>query len=352
MEAKSSHLVVTKNNNFDIIRFFAAILIVWFHSYPLSGTGNNHEFIYLLSRGQMTAGSLGVMIFFVISGLLIPMSYQRTNNVVQFFKARVLRIMPAFIVVILLSAFVLGPLVSDLPLGAYFKHPMTWDYLKNMTLYTMRYNLPGVFTENIYPNAINGSIWTLWYEFFYYIVIIVLGLSKLLRKETSLILYGLCLVMVFLNVQTGYYYWLLGMYFFAGMVFYYWRDTIVLNGKIALAAFVLIIASIFLGHLPEMLSFAGSYLIFFFSLGPVPKLANFSRFGDLSYGIYIYSFIIQQLLMYLFHNQLSQLQNFFFTLPLVMICAYISWHLIEKNCMKLKNKKLFPIRKVDGLNHE
>ncbi|WP_125766778.1 acyltransferase family protein [Lapidilactobacillus wuchangensis] len=341
MKSQIDQSLETRKNNFDLIRFFAAILVVWFHSFPLTGVGNEHEIISRMTRMQTTAGAVGVMVFFIISGFLITMSFDRTKDLGRFLKARVLRIMPAYIVVILLSIFVLGPLLTTLPINKYFAHPETRQYFINLSLKNMRYTLPGVFNKNIYPNAINGSIWTLWYEFVTYLVVALLGITKLLRKETSVVLYLVCLGLIVFHYPNYYYYFYFGLFFSAGMIFYQWREKIILNGKLAIVAVLILIAGVYFKQVIPAASIGGSYLIFYLALGPVPKFPNFTKYGDLSYGIYIYSFVIQQALMSIFSNNLSQMENFLLAVPLSMAFAFASWHLIEKRCIKLKNQSIF-----------
>lgn len=350
MSVSVTQNLVSKKNNFDLIRFIGAILVVWFHSFPLTGTGNELEFISKITNLQLTSGSLGVMIFFIISGFLITMSFERSHNLKRYIKARCLRIFPGYGMVILLSVFLLGPLISALSTREYFSDSLTWKYLLNIFLKNTQYTLPGVFTENIYPNAVNGSVWTLWYEFFFYIVVAVLGVTKLLNKKVSIALFALSWLGVFFNVSIGYYYVYFGMYFFAGMVTYLYRDKIMLSGKVTMIAILTIIIGNYFNVLLLILAISGTYLLFYLSLGPVKKFSNFSKYGDLSYGIYIYSFVIQQLLVYLWPNPMNQLENFIFTLPIVCLFAYLSWHLVEKPFMGLKDKTFLEFRKKEMKN--
>ena len=101
-----------RNNNFDFIRFIAASMVIYSHAFPLS-RGNDGELLKDITNGQWSFGSLAVAVFFVISGFLISQSYDRKNQPLNFIKARILRIFPGLIVVILLSALVLGPLFLD-----------------------------------------------------------------------------------------------------------------------------------------------------------------------------------------------------------------------------------------------
>lgn len=106
----------------------------------------------------------------------------------MYLKKRVLRIFPALIVVVLLTGgfFLLGPLVTTLALTDYFKSNQTWTYLLTIFLY-IHYHLPGVFANNPYPNSVNGSLWTLTWEFLMYIVVLALGLAGLIKKRLTVI---------------------------------------------------------------------------------------------------------------------------------------------------------------------
>lgn len=345
MESQINKSLASKKNNFDLIRFFAAVLVVWFHSFPLTGTSNDEEPIMRFSMMQTTSGELGVIIFFLISGFLITMSFERRSTFVRFFKARILRIMPAFIIVILLTVFIIGPLLTTKSMYEYFHSSATYRYLANISLKHISYELPGVFTGNLYPNAVNGSIWTLWYEFFFYIVVAVLGIAKLLNKYLVTFLWLAVCVLMQINFPHGYQYIYFAVYFFAGMCFYLWRDKVSLNYVGLAIAVVLLAVSAHFGFLKINLAFCGAYILFFLALGPVAKFPDFTKYGDLSYGIYIYSFLVQQIVVQAFANHLTQMQNFIYSLVISMVCAFLSWHLVEKQCMKLKNRKIIKLKK-------
>jgi peptidoglycan/LPS O-acetylase OafA/YrhL len=147
---------------FDLVRLFGAILVIFGHSYPLTGVAGPG----LAANGVAT---IGVKIFFVVSGYLIAQSWLRDPNLPRFLIRRCLRIFPALIVLIFVTTFIVGPLLSRLPASEYFTHPETYNYLQNILLY-INYFLPGVFEKNIYPNAVNGSLWSLPAEFSMYIL--------------------------------------------------------------------------------------------------------------------------------------------------------------------------------------
>ncbi len=326
----------SRKNNLDFIRFIAATLVLFSHAYPLTWGNNGSEPFSILTNGQMTFGELAVSIFFVISGFLITQSFDRSRDPIKYFKARALRIFPGLIFCVLLSVFLLGPIITEVSLGSYFKDRDTYEYLRTITLYWMQYDLPGVFEKNVWPAAVNGSLWTLWYEFFFYMVVAVFGVARILDRR---------IVLGVFILSTGLHFWGIGdfytelfCYFSAGMVFYLFRKQINLNGWLAFLSFIIICITVKFGtYLNYSLSIFGTYLIFYFAFDTRFKLHNFGKYGDFSYGIYIYAFPIQQVMNYVFDNQLTPVKNFLFSFPFTLIFAIASWNLVEKRALKYKN---------------
>ena len=132
-----SHLSQGRDNNFNLIRIVAALVVLVTHSFALVGE----------SIG-MTIGLIAVDVFFIVSGFLVTASLLTRQSTIEFLWARALRIFPALLVMLLLTVFVLGPFFTSLPLSSYFSDRTTYDYLlKCSTLFTgVVYKLPGVFT--------------------------------------------------------------------------------------------------------------------------------------------------------------------------------------------------------------
>lgn len=327
-----------RKNNLDFIRFVAATLVIFSHAYPLTTGNNATEAFAVFSNGQMTFGELAVSVFFVISGFLITQSYDRSKNPIYYFKARVLRIFPGLIFCVLLTVLVLGPIFTELSVKNYFTNRETFDYIKTITLYWIQYDLPGVFQTNAWPGAVNGSLWTLWYEFFFYIVVAALGVTRLLDKRVVLAGFILATGLYFLG--KGGQYTDLFRYFGAGMVLYLFRKQIKLNGWMAVVSLIILLVTVKTGYFVYAFTIFGTYLIFYFAFDTRVKLQNFGRYGDFSYGIYIYAFPIQQIMSYLFHNQLSAWENFLLTFPFTLLFAILSWYLVEKRALKYKKVTL------------
>jgi peptidoglycan/LPS O-acetylase OafA/YrhL len=331
-------------NNFDLIRFVAATLVLFSHAYPLSRLGQ--EPIIALT-GYESGGAIGVATFFVISGYLVAASNLRTNDLRQYARNRALRIFPGFIVVVLLAMFCLGPVATTLPAGAYFSDLTTWRYLGNAVM-AINHNLPGVFLDNPFPRAVNGSLWTLPYEMTMYVGIGVLGVLGLLDRHLVVaavamvglalaiaVHYGWLLLPRLLGLADPNQFFKLGYFFFAGSLLYLLGDRIRYGWPIAAALTALLVITFgrqtgWVGYL-----LAWPYLVIYLAQLPGRWARNFGRSGDFSYGMYIYAFPVQQLLVWARPWDgvyAYALAAFCATLPL----AVASWHLVEAPALRLK----------------
>src|SRR5215470_11587031 len=220
-------------NNFDALRLFAAISVIFSHSFLIAEGTQNREWLILLTGNQCILGLTGVFIFFAISGFLVTQSFEQTPNRLHFLAKRALRIFPGLLIATLLSAFVLGPLVTTLPLASYLSRAEPYQYVIGNTLLDQTvHELPGVsFVDNPVGLEINGSLWTLRLEFAMYLMVLALGLLRLLTVRTALLLlaFGIACLrfeMLYPLEKWGWFFellsgwgWLVG-FFAAGMVLY------------------------------------------------------------------------------------------------------------------------------------
>lgn len=328
-------------NNFDFLRFVAASLVIISHSSALTGRGT--EPFSWLTKGQSTLGSLAVDVFFIISGYLICASYVKTHNIFKYFYARILRIFPALIVVLFIATYLVGAWATSLPLK---------DYLKSVYLHPVQSSLPDVvFSSGRFGTAVNGSLWTLKYEFIFYIMVAILGFLKLLRREIILGLFISALLVhqfqsnIFPNTYKATFlpsinqeqFIRLITQFLSGMIFYLYKDNITYSYKYFMICFFAFIFSCYYGVGYKLLfPFLGAYLIFYLAYCPKIQLQNFSKYGDFSYGIYIYGFMIQQVIIKMFSGNMSNTLNWIISLPIAILCGVMSWHLVEKRFLALK----------------
>lgn len=333
-----------RNNNLDALRFIGAVLVIFAHSFAINGLPDVMPPFY---TGHY--GLIGVDIFFIISGFLITQSYLRSQNPVRFVWARFLRIFPALIVVSLFLVLILGPVLTTLPLNEYFKHTWTLSYffsaisLYGVTIYPTV--LPGVFSSNPILQ-INGPLWTLQYEWSFYIVVLLLGMSSLLHRRGFITgIFVISLVLTYLNI--GNYsnvYWTLlhflpvfFMYFLFGVLAYLYRDHIFMSlGAFVLVVIVLVIGSLKAGFADYLFVFLLGYLVFFIGFSPDIRLSWLTKYGDFSYGLYIYGWPVQQTVFYLLGHKISVWLQIGISLIIALLFAMFSWHIVEKRMLKLK----------------
>lgn len=338
------------SNNFDLLRLIAALIVILRHSFGLLG---NNDPLEVVTKGNMHLGQLGVAVFFTISGYLITMSLSRSTSALNYLKKRMLRIFPGLIVCILLTTMVLGPLASKLNAYEYFSNSSTWQYFWNISLYKMHYTLPGVFTSNTFGPAVNGSLWTLAYEFTFYILLLILSLIGMLKFRYVFLGVVLALLLgIYLgsdleiyNYSSSY---TLGLnmlklhefflFFFIGCTYFFIKDRIKYLGIMSIILVLVYVAMVYFNNsytqfLNYLLIPAATFGLAFIK----GKTNQVGKIGDLSYGLYIYAFPIQQLIVMLYPTISVAL---FFALSALFVApiAYASWHFIEKPAMSLKRK--------------
>jgi peptidoglycan/LPS O-acetylase OafA/YrhL len=338
-----------RQNNFDALRLLAAISVIFSHSFLIAEGTQNNEWLILLTGNQSILGLTGVFVFFAISGFLVTQSFEQTPNPLHFLAKRALRIFPGLFVATLVSAFILGPLVTTLPLGAYLSLPEPYEYVLGNTLLDQSvHELPGVsFVKNPVGLEINGSLWTLRLEFTMYLMVLGLGLLRLLSVRVALLLiaFGVaCLHFEMLDEleKWGWFFqllsgwgWLVG-FFATGIVLYKLRDTRIFGGHIALLALASLVLSVPLRQFIPFFPVFGCYLALWLALTPKLPIIPAACFGDLSYGLYIYGWPTEQAVAWLSGGRAAWWQVFLIALPAAAVIAFLSWHLVERPMLRLK----------------
>jgi len=324
-------------NNFDALRLLAAISVVFSHSFLIAEGSEAREPFAWLTGNQCILGLVGVFVFFVISGYLVTESWCRSPNPGRFVSRRLLRIYPGLLVHALVCALLLGPLVTSLPLRAYFADPALRGFLGGVaTLDPGPLHLPGVlFADNSVGLLVNGSLWTLRYEVMMYALVLILGALNLLRPSVSIALVGIGIAAVYFEKALtpfgdfGEAAWFLG-FFGSGMAVYFLRDRIVFAWPYALLALAALVLFAELGRFIMLFPLAGAYLAIWFARRYDPAL-DYARYaGDLSYGVYIYGWPSEQLVMWLSRGQAPWWLVFVGSLVIALPAAWLSWHGVEK----------------------
>jgi peptidoglycan/LPS O-acetylase OafA/YrhL len=301
-------------NNFDAIRLCMALAVVWSHSFAIYRGSEATEPISRLLNGTYDAGKIGVLVFFVISGFLICQSYQQSNDVFRFFIKRIRRIYPGYLVATSICAFIVIPCFAE------HYHLSLMEALRTLGL--------NLLLKNYFPpsdvfgsGVINGSLWSISYEFWCYIGIAAMGSVGLfkIRWSAPLIAVALMAVRVWLDLTgrrpgggiieliIGWQYSWFSVFpcFLAGTTLYLFREAVPRNGIVGLLGVVVLLAA---AHLPvdgihrqivTNLTFVPTvaYATICFAFSPSVKLHNAARFGDFSYGTYLYAYTIQLVIL-------------------------------------------------------
>mgnify|MGYP003393664320 CR=1 FL=1 len=336
-------------NNIDVIRLVAASLVIFSHSWPL--TGNEVDPVTWLSGYRVGGGSLAVMVFFVLSGFLVSKSAIE-RNIGDYISGRFLRIVPALTVVSIIEVFILGAVLTKMPLMDYFSHPTTLAHLKNGFIFPIEFNLPGVFEGGFYPH-VNGSLWTLPVESFLYLCLPILAVCGLLtRRWGGVLLIAILILHIYSSKELGLSdanrgplvfkgvpAWTLlhyGIFFFFGVIFYIYRASIPISRGAALVAVVVFFGA--KGTIIDNYAFclSISYLTIFLAVG-LKEIISVRAIGDLSYGIYITGWPVQKVFI-MFMPSASPIVIAAVALPVSALLAYTSWHLIEKPFLILRKR--------------
>jgi len=341
-------------DGYGTLRLIFAFIVVADHVPVLLGLGNS--FMPVTSGVDLGAVSVGA--FMGLSGYFVMRSWQRDPNLWRFWVRRLLRIMPALVVVLGLSALVVGTLTTTLGKREYLAHPATWSYIgDNLLLFPQQYVLPGVFTGNPYPGAVNGSLWSLPVEVLGYALIALLGLLiTLTRHRFVMVVFALAMAVllqrlstnqvdlptVLLMVPTFPLLQYLGMYA-AGAAIWLYRDRIKLSWFGVLLC-VGIDFTLYASAIVEVSRiFTLPYLVI--SLGHLlpRRLWLPSWLTVANYGVYLYGFVVLQTLLFL--GMRTPWLVAATAVPIALVAGLVSWHLVEKQAMKLRKPLMLRRRK-------
>lgn len=336
------------NNNYDFLRVLAALCITFTHSYNLL-LKSEDEPLMRLTTNRIDFSFIGLAIFFSISGYLIAKSAVTSSSFRNYLWKRFLRIQPMLMLICILSVFLLGPVFSSLSLAEYFKDKSAFTYFRNvMPLFGIQFTLPQVFIQNIAESGINGSLWTLIVEERLYLILGLLFLFKSYGKK--IMLYLVLILNILYALHFSFFGETLIKYLSGSNVFY---ALIFLNSS---AFFLLKID--FLKYSKSILIFIGIVLLLILSVfltleksiqiiflplmvvivAHLKGFTNkFGMYGDFTYGIYAFSFPVQQMLIACKLKVNNPLILFIFTLLIVVPIAILTWHLLEKKMLNLKN---------------
>jgi peptidoglycan/LPS O-acetylase OafA/YrhL len=328
-------------NHFTFLRLILASLVIVGHAAELSDGNTSRELFHRLGA-RLTAGDFAVDAFFVISGYLILQSWSQQPRLRVFLMKRILRIVPAFLVAYLISVLIVGRIGGG---ASYFAELSTpegiFQLFRGMAVMTYPH-LPPVFPGFPYPSS-NGSIWTITYEFRCYLLIPLLASLGLCARRLTLVAAWLAI-----TLGAGWHSAThpgdtmpLGLarflpYFLAGSCAYLYRDKIGwgrTRGGVSMLAAALSVGSP--AAITVVLPMAGSYAVLWLALSEWSPLGFFSPRDDLSYGVYLYGWPVQKLLLWYLAAAPLACQAVG-TLSASLLLGWASWNLIEKRCLAWK----------------
>lgn len=340
---------ITDNKNaFDLLRLLLACGVIIAHSYLLGGyTGS--DFLTVLSKGQTNLADVSVMGFFVLSGYLITASFQRTDHLVSFMLHRILRVYPGYWVCLLVTGFGFASLIALLSNGNTGSFTLTGPassfsyFYHNFFIKINQWSVGNVLNKTAYNDSLNGSLWSLYPEIQCYIFTLILGYFGLFNRNKAVVLLLFVFTLVIFvakdtfhtNIGPTFLYLsnALKLYvaYLGGMMFFVFKDKIIPNKKLL----------IFTGACTALLiKFGGFQLVSPIILSYL-LICGFQLFKvrlrhDISYGIYIYGFPIQQMLFVYFGNRLPLFVFVFVSLLLAALLGLLSHLLVERPFIKLK----------------
>lgn len=331
-------MIMSRNNNFDFLRLFFAWSVFWFHVRVLTHNPQLDFLKYWLNS------DIAVDSFFVISGFLVFMSFERTGTLYQYFIKRLRRIYPAYFTVIILCSL-LGIIITFLPVTDYFSLPLFKYMVFNLSfLNFLQPALPGVFTHNSIP-AVDGALWTIKIEVMFYLAVPII--SYFLKKFQPLIIMLSLYIFAFIwSAGFRYLAFHLGKpalievskqlpgqmcFFIIGVAAFFYHNYFKQYSKLIFWLAIFLLAMNFLspkygGYFhPLALGIIVIYIGNFFKY-----LGNFGKYGDVSYGVYIYHFPVVQTFIYFQLFDSHPMLGLIVCSLCVLACAFLSWHFVEK----------------------
>ncbi|MGA8330118.1 MAG: acyltransferase [Mycobacterium sp.] len=318
----------------------ALAVIVW-HSWVLTGHETPPFAVHQFATQDFVDG------FFAISGFLIPASWLGNPRLRDYVLARGLRILPGMWVCLVITAFVIAPIGVAIQGGSAAKlltsgGPLQF-VVRNSAVAYVQFDIGGTPTGIPVPGMWNGSLWTLQYEVFLYIVVAVLGVIGLLgRRWLFPVAFALTLAWTVFapcpfdgGTVTERLARLAAM-FAAGALIHRFRDVIPARWSlVAVSAVIVLLANL----LPDYRAVAAIPLAYTVIVsGALIHNKRMNLRTDLSYGTYVYACPIQQVLVIAGLGTLNPLVFAIIATLVTLPFAAMSWFLIEKPAMKLKKR--------------
>ena len=353
-------------NNFDLLRLLAAAFVVFGHCFLVVAD----EAPLLNAEAFADWGNLGVVMFFAISGFLVSRSWVSDPRVIAFGVKRFLRIMPALVVALLVTALILGPLVTSKGFSEYLQDPFTKVFILNNSVMWTSQGLPGVFTDNPIQ-LVNLPLWTLAPEVKCYILVALLGSLGFYRRWSGAVVVAIGTLLSLLLIEplrnaipggdravammfntqatarevdavaggAAFEYAQVFAAFFLGAALFTLRRFVPLRWDLFGAALVVVaVASFSEPHTGRVaLTMLIPYLVLVLAYRTHDLVSLPSWMGDYSYGIYIFAFPIQQAVVH-WVDPGNGWVVLLITAPVVTALAALSWRFVEAPALTFKQR--------------
>ncbi len=349
-----------QNNAFDFIRLILALVVVVFHATKVGDFPFFASLFYFDQHDWDTGGGywggMAVNGFFLISGFLITKSAIASSSLVSYFQKRFLRIYPAYLISLLLTCCLFVPLI------AISKDILTTNWL-NILTETVTFFFRNLFIEtpvtqiiSVDSGYINGSYWTLLQEFRAYILVgglVYIGSKLPFVKQHFNIIFVFLAIFVNLfylfgsklpivravldRVFTDFRFFVLFSYFLVGGAFYLYHKNINWSFINFTLSIVGILCGFYFDLLAVFLPVCGGYTLLYLSqILPFQTISK--KFGDMTYGVYVYSSPILSLLLAFGVTKYGFEIYTLLAITLSLLAGYLSYHLVEKPFLSHRNK--------------
>lgn len=336
-----SDILKKENNNLDIFRLFAALMVIYGHAFAIIPNAGGIDIVSKIV-GIDYSGSLAVKIFFFLSGLVVTNSLITRKKLVTFFVSRFFRIWPALIFTIFVSAIVLGPISSNTSAGEYFSNSQVAKYIYSNLLLKTNYELPGVFHDN-HMKAVNGSLWTIPFEVAAYFILASLFMLKALNSKYIATGVFILIVIDTLAGNVILFTWLpanneikyLAPCFALGALLSVWKDKIQIDISVVIGAIFLWL--MFRGSQNSALFLYPATFVTILYLSSTKFALSKKLPIDISYGVYLWGWPVQQVMAHTFPDS-GVVFNQVSSIAIACALGYISWVLIEKRSISLGSR--------------
>lgn len=337
-------------NAFDLLRLLLALSVILAHGKLIGGYGD-FDFLSSITKGQSNFADFGILGFFGLSGYLITASFNNSKSIYSFISHRIIRIFPAYWVCLIITSFCIAPAIAylggqDLKNFNFFESQGSLFYfINNFFLKINQWSVNNVLDKAYYNGSLNGSLWSLFPELMCYVLVLFLGITNIFKNSKWLLLiigFYLCLIYALNNVFAIKYgptililtpNLKLFCTFICGSIIYSYKEILFAKTRSQIAFCIFSLFLLKFGGFSVIAPFCITFcLILGFSLFSI-KLKY-----DISYGMYIYSFPVQQLVSAYYKQSLPFLYFTIICVALTAMLAMLSCILIEKPAAIFRKK--------------